>query len=393
MRMSLGVVTADLIRIFHINATQIGILSALFYYAYACMQIPAGILLDRFGVRKLILISCFISVLGTLLFASTDQYGIAAIARLVMGFGGAFAFLGALVVAKLWLPPERIALASGLLGTLGFLGAIGGENFLVRLNEKIGYHMSFVSLAGFGFIIFLLIVITTQKIKISQNLVDFQPDFHIDIKEALKKVFQNKCVIIASLLAGLLYLPSSVIAELWGIPFIQQIYHIPKTEAVFSVTCIFAGWVVGSTLLGALAMKIRMTHLIMVASFFNLGILLFVIFIRLPSVGILEGLLFLFGVFSGAQLLAYPLIARVTPMPLTSTAMGLSNMCTVLAPVIGQPLVGLILDAYSHPKTLGAAVMYSDSAYRIAFSFLPLTCLLVIVLAILFKRLDSSNTL
>ena len=98
-RVAPGVMIDSLMRDFKVQALALGSLSAFFYYTYVGMQIPVGILVDRFSLRWLLTSMIFICGLGCLIFASTTHLGVAALARLMMGFGAAFAFVSALKVA------------------------------------------------------------------------------------------------------------------------------------------------------------------------------------------------------------------------------------------------------------------------------------------------------
>lgn len=127
LRIAPSVMTADLMRAFAISAAALGNLTAFYYYAYTPMQLPVGILMDRYGPRRLLVIAVLCCALGSYLFTQTSHIGIAQLGRFLVGFGSAFAFVGVLKLSALWLAPERFAFMSGFATTLGMLGAVIGD--------------------------------------------------------------------------------------------------------------------------------------------------------------------------------------------------------------------------------------------------------------------------
>ena len=99
---SLNAISADLLKSFHLNATGLGHLSAWYFYANFLFIFPAGLLLDRYSPRTLILIAMLISVIGVFGFASAHNLWVASLSRVIMGIGGAFSFIGCIRIASRW---------------------------------------------------------------------------------------------------------------------------------------------------------------------------------------------------------------------------------------------------------------------------------------------------
>ena len=142
---------------FDLTATGFGVLSAFYYYAYVPLQVPVGVLLDRYGPRRLLTVACLICVIGTYLFASTNLVWVAGIGRFCVGIGSAFAFVGVLKLATIWLLEDKLALVSGLAAALGTIGAMVGDNLLGIFVHSIGWRATVEVTAFFGF--FLSIVL------------------------------------------------------------------------------------------------------------------------------------------------------------------------------------------------------------------------------------------
>ncbi len=103
LRVAPSVMGDELKLTFNLSEAAFGHLAACYYYAYTPMQIPVGMLLDRFGVRKILTIACLLCALGTYFFAATEIFSVAQISRFMIGFGSAFAYVGVLKISDVWL--------------------------------------------------------------------------------------------------------------------------------------------------------------------------------------------------------------------------------------------------------------------------------------------------
>ena len=107
LRISPKVMLPELAQAFNVHARQIADLSAAYYFAYACMQIPAGVLFDRYGIQKLLIAAAILVTAGSLLFASTSHLTLADLGRVLMGLGSAFSFIGCLKLASNCFPQNN----------------------------------------------------------------------------------------------------------------------------------------------------------------------------------------------------------------------------------------------------------------------------------------------
>ena len=127
LQVSPSVMTAPLMHDFNIGIAKFGIMSSFYFYSYALMQIPVGLLYDRFNAKYLITAAVLTCSFGCFFFAFTHQLAWAAFGRFLMGMGSAFAFVGVLIVAYRWFPHKYFALLVGVAQFLGSLGALSGE--------------------------------------------------------------------------------------------------------------------------------------------------------------------------------------------------------------------------------------------------------------------------
>lgn len=122
LRIIPGVLQTELsIALGHISATTFGQISALYYFAYSPMQMPVGMLMDRFGPRRLLTFACICCTVGSWMFSLTSSMFLVGAGRFLVGFGSSFAFVGVLSLALHWLPRRYFSLVAGLMTTLGIV--------------------------------------------------------------------------------------------------------------------------------------------------------------------------------------------------------------------------------------------------------------------------------
>src|SRR5690606_14260386 len=151
-------ISAQLMQAFHINAAQLGRLSAFYFIANVVFLFPAGMLLDRYSARKIILTSLAIYVLGTALFASTSSVFFASFFRFMMGIGSAFCFLSVIRLATRWFPAARLALVIGVVVTMAMIGGMAAQTPLTLLVQAVTWRIALYIDAAFGVVIFVVII-------------------------------------------------------------------------------------------------------------------------------------------------------------------------------------------------------------------------------------------
>jgi MFS family permease len=212
-RVAPGVMIDSLMRDFKVQALALGSLSAFFYYAYVGMQIPVGILVDRFSLRWLLTSMIFICGLGCLIFASTTHLGVAALARLMMGFGAAFAFVSALKVAAVWFPAQQFGLLAGLTQALGMLGAAVGQMPMAYLVVHLGWRETLFLIASLMILLSAFVAILVRdRVKPMTSMA--KKTLMRSPCSGLMEVLKNPQSWWNALFAGLLFAPTAALAEL-----------------------------------------------------------------------------------------------------------------------------------------------------------------------------------
>lgn len=362
-----------------IGPSVFGLMASFYFYSYTFMQIPAGLLLDRFGPRMLIPFSVLICAVGILLFGLTSNVESAALGRFLMGFGSAFAFIGVLTVAALWFHPRHFAFLVGIAQLLAALGALGGEVVIANIAETLGgiegsWRMLMIMLGIFGLMLtlFCFLIIRDQPNKIR---VPFAKSFHL--YRALKEIMHDKQTWWIALYAFSGWGPITLFAALWGVPYLKVRYTISESLAALACSAIWMGIAVAAPIIGWLSDKIsRRRELLIFSAGLGLICSLSVIYISWIPFWFMFILLFGIGVAGAGQILTFALVKDINRPEMTSTAIALNNMAVVVGGVIFQPLVGFLLQISSHAQSLNGTVVYPASAYHFGLIMMPL-CFLI----------------
>ena len=136
-----NVIAVDLSQAFNASGSTLGNIAAAYFYAYALLQIPVGLIVDRFGTRWPLVLAILIAGIGTFGFARAHDSVSAQLARLLMGASSAFSFIGCLKLAQAWFPPSKFSTLAGLTNTAGMLGAASGAP-VAMLVKSIGWRGS-----------------------------------------------------------------------------------------------------------------------------------------------------------------------------------------------------------------------------------------------------------
>jgi MFS family permease len=380
---------------FNLTATGFGLLSSMYYFAYVPMQLPVGVMLDRYGPKRLLTFACLICVIGTFMFTATTVFWIAALGRFLVGFGSAFAFVGVLKLATIWLPEDRLAMVSGMTSALGPIGAMAGDNFLEMFVDSLGWIKTLNITALFG-IVLVFILWFGIKDKKGQHR---QPGTVPSLKKGmidLGIIIRNKQIWVNGMYGCLVYLPTTVFAELWGIPYLKHAYGLSSNSAGWANSLLFLGFIIGAPVMGYISDKLCRRKFPMLFGATGAAIVMMII-LYLPglSEGNLQVLMFILGMLYSAQAIVFAVGRELSPGEAAGTAMAVTNMIVMLGAMFLQPLVGHLLDfsLSTHLVNVDPSVtvanlhrMYTVDDYQFALSVIPLGILIAAILTFFLKE-------
>lgn len=366
---------------FGLTAEQVGFLSATSLWANVIFLFPAGLLLDRFSTRKIILVTLFLCILGTLLFSLADNVTVAFLGRFFAGIGSAFCFLSAVRLASRWFSHHHLALIIGLIVTMAMLGGIAAQLPLTMLVKLLGWRHALWVDVGLGVVILFLV---------SRYVIDYPPGFEIPFSKTpetkahffkvLKQVATDKQNWLAGLYTCFMNLPIILLGAVWGIPYIERVFHLNASNASSISSAIFLGVIIGSPLVGWFSDKISRRRLPML---FGAVLSLLVIFAIMYMPGLSTvGLFILFGLLgliSSTQVLSYPLVTESNPLTITATAVSVISLSTQGGGALLQPFFGWLMDWHPHRHFLHKAIVYSSDDFHRAIWLLPIGFIIALI--------------
>lgn len=398
LRIAPSVMMNDLMRTYGMNAEKFALLSAFYYYAYTPMQLPVGVLMDRYGPRRLLTFACLICVVGAYIFVGTETYALAGFGRFLVGFGSAFAFVGVLKLATIWLPPERFALIAGLTSALGTIGAMVGDILLTKLVHQVGWRSTTLLFAIVGLVLAFLILLVIRDN--TPDAIDFdnrtsKVEEHESISMAIfnmLKVLLNPQIWITGTIGCLLYLPTTAFAELWGIPYLQTAYGFSEDLSAMANSAIFLGFTVGGPIVGFLSDKLRNRRLPLILGGV-LGALDIATIIYVPDLSplLVIGLLFGLGMAYSVQVIVFAVGREISPEAASGSALAITNMFVMIGGILATPIIGKLLDLRWNGLIVNNVHMYSAEDYKFALMILPLGMLLGAFLVSFIKETKATN--
>ncbi len=366
------VITTQLMSDFHLSGAGLGNLAATFYYSYMVMQLVSGGLIDKYGTRQIAVPAIFIAAAGMLLFSQSHSAFLAGIARALMGAGVAFATVAYMKTAADWVPAKHYAFVGGLLATAVMMGAVFGEAPLAFLISYIGWRNAILGIGVLGLLLAFLFWCTVQNNPHIIRTTE-QPSFN---RALLWSVLTNKNNWLLTLYSGFVFSPLAVIGGLWGTPFLCQAYTLTPTKASAFISLCFVGFGVGGPLLGLLSDRIGRWTVMFFSTLFSLISIILVLYVPHLSALLLSGLLFCFGFFIGAFMLAFAVGKDANPMVMTATVIAMINASDAILDAATEPAIGKFLDWRSHGAIVDGVHFFTTQDYQLALSILPVYTLL-----------------
>jgi sugar phosphate permease len=385
IRVSPSVMKDDLMKAFDITASGFSSLSSFALYFYAFMQIPIGMLVDHYGTRRMILSSIALCVCGVILFASCEQLLFGYVARMMMGAGSACAFLSVSKIINEWFPDARKGLMMGLTATAGTLGAYLGGRPLVMLIESQGWRTSLLILAIIGALVLTLNTFVLpshpkkgQKPAPGEESASFQD---------LVAVFKNNQAWLFGLIAVGVYLPIAVVADLWGVSFVEKKFDIDKQEAAQIISFIYFGTACGCPLFAWINRLIgSVKQALLIGGVGMVVLLAYLVFIPDVPIWLADTLFFTIGLCTGAEILCFVAGCSIMGPEVAGTMTGFLNCLVSLAAAMVQHQTGSVLDYFWDGAMAESGIRdYSLDAYHVAFSFILFFICLSVILAFFVK--------
>ena len=361
----------DLMKEFSVGAAILGYLSATYLYIYAALQIPLGLVVDKYGLRGVVAGACALCGIGSIVFSLADSVYLAYLGRGLVGAGAAFSFVGALNMAARWFP-SRFALLGGWAQMMGSAGGFVGQAPLSLAVATFGWRSCNLSLGIAGLVLAVLLLFTVKDPKEDQASED-----NFSIWLGLKNVCANKQTWLATLAAAGLTSALLAFGGLWGVPYLMKARAIDKPDAASFISIIFVGWAIGAPFFGWLSDRIRRRRILL--QWGTCGAALTTgttILVPTLSTTLVIVVLFLQGFFSASMILGFALAKDNNPPESSGVALGLINTFVVGSGAILQPLVGVLLDYRWTGEMFDGVRVFNLVDFQVSMLILPFVCLI-----------------
>ena len=372
---------------FNIDATQTGLLSSSFFYIFIALQIPAGILLDKFHIKWVITIATAICGLGCIVFGLAPNIHVAVIGRVLMGMGGTFGFLGMIKVVRLWYKKNQFSLMVGISELLANLAAALGIGIATYFVVRFGWRGNMVV---FGCLVWFLSILSFYFLEQPERSKKLRSYNLSIIKQIIFVTRKPQCwlVCLYAITTGSIM---NAFCALWGLPFLTGLYGITHEMAGVGIAIVFIGMAVGCPIIGAIVNEFGKVRLIMMVSTAICSIIM--LFIIFPIFHYTKEwiylLMFLLGLFGSCYFLAYEKMKHIYHESVQGIAMAVCNMSLMAGALIFQPLIGFILQSsvpqgVKHPDS-----QYTGHEYQMAMITMIILLIISFIISYFIKTKDE----
>jgi MFS family permease len=386
-RVAPAVITRELMGDFALGAAALGNLAAVYYYSYVAMQIPAGVMADRWGPRRVLTAGAALAALGTLLFAFAGSYALAVLGRLLIGASVGVAFVAMLKIASHWFAPSRFAMLSGLALCTGVLGAVSAGVPLRLLVDAFGWRGVLAVSGAFTAALAVAIWLVVRDDPGERGYASHShvpPGGHagISVLGGIRRTIAARNVWLIFVISGGVSGPPLTFAGLWGVPFLVTHYGLSTAQAASLTSLLLASWALAGPFLGALSDRMRRRKPVYVlgSALAMAGWSLVFLVPGLP-LPLLVAVLASTGIASACVMVGFAIAKESAPAMLAGTASGVANMGNMLGGMIMPPVVGWLLDRNWSGAMVDGARVYDFAAYRAGFS--PMLAWLALSLVLL----------
>ena len=383
-RVSPALMSRDLVLAFSISGTSLGILSSGYFYPYALMQLPVGVLADAWGARKTIALFSAMGAVGAILFGLAPNFAMATAARVLVGLGLSAVFVPAMRVCASWFEAREYAGVSGILLAMGGVGWFVASTPLAWMTAAFGWRGTF---AGIGTLTLFLALLTWLLV------VDHPPG------KAPVTATGDRPNIWAGLvrvitwprfwpLAGWFFFFGGILFGffgLWAGPYLMDVYGLSKTQVGNTLAMVALGTMVGGPALGIVSDRLVKGRKTVIFGASLAAVILWVLLFA--SQGCLPResfflIFFLFGVFgNGIAVVGFAAAKELFPPEIAGTAVGAANFFAFLSAALYQPLTGFLMD-----QTGASNGRYPAEAYGQVLLMYLVTSLLMLSCICLFRE-------
>jgi MFS family permease len=346
-----------------VTADALGFLTATYMGAFALLQLPLGILLDRFGPRRVEAGLLLFAALGSAVFALADGLAGLSVGRALIGAGVSCCMMAAFKAFAMWFPPQRLPMINALLLVFGALGAISATVPVEWFLGFLHWRALFVGLAVFSLLLALVVFTVVPDHQ--------EPPGHLTLRDqlgGLARVFRDRFFLGIAPLAALNMGASLAIIGLWAGPWLRDVADLDRAAVAGHLMVTTAGLGVGFLAMGVLTDRLSRVG-VRPMTVAGVGMAGFLVLLTVLAAGWTGGgalwlLLAALGFLSAAGSVSYSLLSQHFPRDLAGRANTALNVLVFVGAFVIQWGIGVVLSAWEDPVTRE----YAPTGYQVAFS-------------------------
>jgi MFS family permease len=375
LRSNFGVLAPELAGELALEPRSLSIVSSVYFFAYAAMQVPTGMLLDRYGPRRTMAGLLFFTAVGTALFALGSSTTTLALARLLMGLGCAGIFTGAFCVLSNWLTTGQVVVHAGALNSFAAFGNLCATTPFAVLIAWIGWRNSYWLFAACVGALLVAVALFLREYPADRPPAEPRGEgltsAFAGVLDALKQPGVRRLLVI-----GLPMSSAGVVSGVWGAPYLRDVHALDAIGRGNVLLAMAVCATAGHFLYGQLARLLNtIKGVILTGSFAIIAATSLLAFLERPSLLLVTALFCLLGLCGAYPTLGHAHVRALVPAHLIGRGVSLINMGIMLAAAVMQLAFGWIVGAVAE-----AAGSAPEHAYRVAFAAQAAVTLLAIVI-------------
>jgi MFS family permease len=389
LRISPSVLVDQLLIQYKTSAIGIAAFSTSYFLGYLIMQVPAGLLLDRYGFKLITATALMTCAIGTLIFTFGHTVFIGFLGRFILGCGSAFAFIGAITFVRKYFSEKYFTLLVAMIISVGTITGAFGQVFAVQITHYLGWHFTIDGIAIWGCILAMMILLIPKKYLIQTNTTSHETK-KLSVREELYFVLKTRALWVNGVIGSFLYLPTSVLAATWGVEFFNKAFSLNNTTGSIAITLLFIGWAMGGPFFSFINQRYHAEKFILSSGSIIAALLIgFILFQNSMTAITLYILLFLFGFFSSTQILVWRIFTLIVPnTSFVGVASSFTNLIIMLTVAVWDLGLGKIINTLSYQAS-NHAYLLTQIDIRKALSLLPILLLCVPFLTLLLPKFNK----
>ena len=365
-RSSLGVAGLVAAERFHISASQLSTFTVLQLLVYAGMQIPVGILLDRYGAQRLLFTGAITMTIAQFGFAFTGSFAGALVARILVGLGDAMVFISVLRIIASWFAPRRNPIFTAWTALLGQAGALVAAVPLARSLSAFGWTPTFAVSAAVGLVLGVLVVVIVRDVPPGAPHARSAKDVRTVGRE-LRASWRDPGTRLGLWSHFSAQFGANVLGLLWGYPFFVHSQHTGKTMAGLLLSLLVVTQMVGGPVVGGFIARNPWQRSTVVLSIVTTIMVTWGIVLLWPGdapVWMLAIMVIATGLGGPGSMIGFDVARTFAPATRLGSATGIVNVGGFVASLSVVLVVGILLDVF----TPGSSTNYPPQAYVLALS-------------------------